>query len=66
MTGKYILPEKDLLEIAASIKRFEYSLLGIELKAQTDIAKKQYQKPDNTFKFDKNVKKSPALENYSK
>ena len=60
------MPEKDLLEIAASIKRFEYSLLGIELKAQTDIAKKQYQKPDNTSKFYKKVKKSPALENYSK
>ena len=36
LTGKDVLPEKDLLEKAATIKRFEYSLLGKELKAQTD------------------------------
>ena len=35
-----VLPEKDLLEKAATKKRFEYSLLGKELKAQTDIGKK--------------------------
>ena len=34
--------KKDLLEKAATIKRFEYSPLGKELKAQTDIAKDQY------------------------
>ena len=51
LTGKDVLPEKDLLEKAATIKRFEYSPLDKELKAQTDIAKKQYQKLDNTFKF---------------
>ena len=28
LTGKDILPEKDLLEKAATIKRFKYSLLG--------------------------------------
>ena len=33
------------------MKRFEYSPLGKELKAQTDIAKKQYQKLDNTDEF---------------
>ena len=32
LTGKYVLPEKDLLEKAASIKIFEYSPLGKELK----------------------------------
>ena len=32
--------KKDLLEKVATIKRFEYSSLGIELKKQTDIAKK--------------------------
>ena len=35
LTGKDILPEKDLLEKAATMKRFEYSPLGKELKAQT-------------------------------
>ena len=41
-TGKDVLPEKDLLE-KATRKRFKYSPLGKKLKAQTDIAKKQYQ-----------------------
>ena len=31
-----------MLEKAATIKRFEYSLLNKELKAQTDITKDQY------------------------
>ena len=67
LTGKDILPEKDLLEKAATMKRFQYSLLGKELKAQTDIAKKQYQKLDDTFRFDKIIKKEKqALENYNK
>ena len=39
MTDKYVLPEKNLLEKAATMKWFEYSPLGKELKAQTDIAK---------------------------
>ena len=33
LTGKDVLLEKDLLEKAATMKRFEYSLLGKELKA---------------------------------
>ena len=36
-----MLLEKDLLEKAATIKRFEYSPLGSELKKYTDIAKKK-------------------------
>ena len=36
--------KKDLLEKAAAIKRFEYSPLGKEFKAQTDIAKKTLSK----------------------
>ena len=44
------------------MKRFEYSPLGKELKKQTGFAEKQYQKLDNTYEFDKIVKK----ENYSK
>ena len=42
LTGRDVLPEQDLLEKAATTKRFEYSPLGKELKAQTDIVKKQY------------------------
>ena len=33
MTSKGVLPEKDMLEKAAKIKRFECSPLGKELKA---------------------------------
>ena len=43
LTGKDVLSEKELLEKDATMKRFEYSPLGKELKAQTDIVKKQYQ-----------------------
>ena len=39
LTGKVVLPKNDLLEKAATMKRFEYSPLGKELKAQ--IAKKK-------------------------
>ena len=41
-TGKDVSPEKDLLEKTATIKRFEFLLLSKELKAETDIAKKNY------------------------
>ena len=39
LTRKDVLSEKFLLEKPAPIKRFEYSLLGSELKEQIDIAK---------------------------
>ena len=56
-----------MLEKAAALKRFEYSPLGKELKAQTDIAKKHYQKLDNTFEFDKTIKKEkPTLKKYNR
>ena len=42
-TGKDVLPEREVLEKAAAIKRFEYVPLGTELKKQTGNAKKQYQ-----------------------
>ena len=49
------------------MRRYEYSLLGKELKVQTDIVKKQYQKLDDTFEFEKITKKEkPTLESYSK
>ena len=53
LTDKDVLPQKELLEKAATMKSFEYSPLAKILKARTDIAKKQYQKLDNTFEFDK-------------
>ena len=52
----YVLPEKDLIKKAATIKRFEYSPLHSELKKQTDVARKQYQRLDKVYKFDKNEK----------
>ena len=57
MTGKDVLLEQNLLEKTSTIKRFEYLPLGKEIKAQTDIAKKQYQKLDITFEFDNKLKK---------
>ena len=67
LTGKDVLPENDLLEKTAAIKRFEYSPLGRELKVQTDIAEEQYQKFDDTFEFDKIIKKeNSTIKNYSK
>ena len=62
MTSKDVLPEKDLLGKTAELKIFEYSLLGKELKAQTDIAKKQYQKLDIYYKFGK----ESIIEKYNK
>ena len=55
------LLEKDLLEKAATIKRFEYLPLGKELQVQADIAKKQYQGLDKALisnKDNENVNKS--------
>ena len=40
-------------EKAATIKRFEYSLKGSELKKQSDIAKIQYQVLWKVYEFDK-------------
>ena len=66
LTGKDVLPKKDLLEKAATMKRFEYSPLGKELKAQTDIAKKKYQKLEDTYEFDKIIKKEkPTFKKYN-
>ena len=57
LTGKDVLPEKDLLEKVATMKRFEYWLLISELKKQTDIAEKQYKRLDNTYELDNIIKK---------
>ena len=66
MTNKDILPEKDLVEKAATLKIFEYLLLGKESKVQADIAKKQYKKLDDTYEFVKNNLKKKPLKKYSK
>ena len=47
------------------MKRLEYSLLGKELKAQTDIVKKQYQGLNKFLKSDE--KEEPvAIKKYNK
>ena len=67
MTDKDVLPEKYLLEKSATVKGFEYLPLCKELKAQTDIAKKQCQKWDDTYKSDKIIEKEkPAIKKYIK
>ena len=67
MTGKDFLPKKYLLEKAALMKRFVYSMLDRELKAQTNFAKKQYQKLDNTYEFNKIMEKEkPTLKKYDR
>ena len=66
-TGKDVLPEKELLEQAGTMKRFEYSLLHKELKAQTDITKRQYQKLYNTYESEKIItKENPTLSKYNR
>ena len=53
MTGKDVLPEKDLLEKFEAIKKFEYSLLGKESEKQTSVGEKQYKKFNNAFESNK-------------
>ena len=48
------------------MKRFEYWSLGKELKAQTDIAKKQYQKLDDADWFVGIKKEKPIVKKYSR
>ena len=64
LTSKDLLPEKDLLEKAAAIKKFENSLLGSELKKQTSAVEKHYQVLNKLFESDKEkqlvvIKKEP-------
>ena len=44
LTGKDLLPEKNLLEKVATIKILEFLQLGSESKKQTSIAEKHYKK----------------------
>ena len=41
-----------MLEKAATLKRFEYSLLGTQFKNQTSVAEKQYQGSNKLFRPD--------------
>ena len=64
LTSKDVLPEKDLLEKAAAIKKFENSPLGSELKKQTSAVEKHYQVLNTLFESDKEkqlvvIKKEP-------
>ena len=51
MTDEDVLLEKGLLEKAATIKIFEYSPLGSDLKKQTSTAGKQYQQLDKVHRL---------------
>ena len=62
MIGKDVYQKKNLLEKAVTMKRFDYSPLGKELNAQTNIAKKQYQKKYK--KIVKNLITFPLKSNY--
>ena len=53
LTSEDVLPQKHLLEKAATMKRFEYSPLGTVLKVQTGIAEKQYQVLPKAYEFHK-------------
>ena len=57
LTDKDVLLEKDLLDKAATMKRFEYLLLGKELRSKTDIAKKRYQKLEDSYGLINNHKR---------
>ena len=56
MPGDDVLPEKDLFEKAAAVKRSEYLPLSSELKKQTDITQKQNQGLDKIDEFGKKKK----------
>ena len=64
LTGRDVLVEKDMLGKSAALKRFEYSPLGKEFKAQTGAAEKQYQKLDKVF--ESNKKEEKFLKNRAK
>ena len=58
-----------MLEKATAMKRFEYSPLGKELKAQTSAAEKQYQKFEKVFgsykKEEKKLKSCAELKSHN-
>ena len=52
LSGKDVLTKKDLLKEASALKKLEYSPLGKELTAQTNVVEKQYQVFSKLFKPD--------------
>ena len=48
------------------MKKFEYSLLGKELKKQSSVAEKQYQIFDNDYEFDIIKKEEPTIKKYNR
>ena len=50
-----------MLEKAATLKRFEYSLLGTQFKNQTSVAEKQYQGSNKLFRTDEKISHKPYL-----
>ena len=66
LTGKDVLPEKDLPKEGAALKTFEYLPLGKELKAQTKIVKKQYKKLEATDEFVSIKKEIPTIKKYKR
>ena len=66
LTGKDVLPEKDLLEKAATLKRFEYSPLGSELKKQTSVAEKAVSNTDKIYESDETINKESTPKKYNK
>ena len=52
LNSKDVLPEQDLLEKVAALKRFGYSLLGKDLKNQTSAAEKRYQRLNKLLNHD--------------
>ena len=74
-TVKDVLSEKELVRKSCYIKkirRLEYSLLGKELKPQTDIAQKQYKGLNKFFKSGEKKepvtikKETPTIKKYNK
>ena len=61
LTGKDVLTDKDLKEKAAALKQFKHSPLGKDLKAQTSIVKKQYQKLSKIFESDDEEEKPVTI-----
>ena len=64
---KNVFPGKDFLKNSATIIRFEYLSLGKQLKAETEIEKKQYKRLDDTYEFDKIIKiEKPTIRKYNR
>ena len=66
LTGKDVLREKELIEIAATIKRFEYPPFGGELKKQISLAEKPYQGFDDVKELTPKDDKEATTKKYNR